>query len=327
MRAIRRAGRTEVALTRRQTLLTGAAALGATAAAPVRSGLGVQLFSFSALLAQGEPGLMQAMETARRIGFESVEPPGLRGVAPEVVRRRAEALGLGIPSFHMGNDQVLAVRTPGLSIQDAQDIVYTPEGVVQVARVNLPLARDLGCRWAVIAAAGRSNFRSRETVLRLCDAFNSSAKLAAAQGLGLSYHMHAPDFAPVDGVAPFQTIIEQTDPAIRYQLDVCWAAAGGTDPAALIRDHAARLVSLHLKDLAADRRTPTLPGEGVLDFRAIHDAARLIHDPLFYVERDGPPSRDQTRDVQQAFSALSPFDWRMTATRHARLSERFHPCV
>ncbi len=116
-------------------------AFGATPRYP----LGVQFFAFSGGGALDWDRFSGAMATARKIGFDGLQLAGLMGHAPERIRKRAEELGLAMRSMHMGNDQVRAFRAPGGSIGDAQDATYTPLGMVQVARVNLPLARDLGC--------------------------------------------------------------------------------------------------------------------------------------------------------------------------------------
>jgi sugar phosphate isomerase/epimerase len=276
---------------------------------PARYPLGIQFFSFNSLASTGWDGFAASMKTARDIGYDSIELPGLMGQPADKIRVHAEALGLGLHSFHMGNDQVRAARKPGESIPDVQDVIYTPAGVVEVARINLPIARDLGCTWGVIAASGRSNFTSRESVLRLGDSFNQANKLAHDMGMRLSYHMHAPDFVNVDDFVPFDLLVANTDASIRYQLDVCWAAAAGRNPAELIRNHHQRIVSLHLKDLAANRTQSATAGDGILDFADIHAASALIKEPLFYVERDGAPGIDPVREASRAFDYLRPLGW------------------
>jgi sugar phosphate isomerase/epimerase len=281
----------------------------ASSPAPRRYPLGIQFFTFNALASSGWDGFSSAMQAARDIGYDSIELPGLMGQPAAKVRARATELGLALRSFHMGNDQMRAARKPGQSIQDVQDLVYTPAGILDIARINLPLARDLGCTWGVIAASGRSNFKSREGILTLCDSFNRANRLAREFGLHLSYHMHAADFISVEGFVPFDLLVENTDASIRFQLDVCWAAAAGTDPAALIRSHHRRIVSLHLKDLAANRTESATAGDGILDFSQIHAASAAIEHPLFYVERDGGPGVDPIKEARRAFDYLQPLGW------------------
>jgi sugar phosphate isomerase/epimerase len=271
--------------------------------------LGIQFFTFGALATGGWEGFSRAMQTAQEIGYVSLELAGLMGQSVDPIRSRAKELGLALHSFHMGNDQVRAARLPGETIQDVQDRIYTPEGVVEVARVNLPIARALGCTWGVVAAAGRSNFANRAKVLRLCDAFNEAGKMARAMSMELSYHMHPRDFETVDGISPFDLMIQNTDTAIRFQVDVCWAAAAGINPADLINTHSARIVSLHLKDLAANRTESATAGDGVLDFDAIRRAATRLKSPLFYVERDGGPNIDPVAEARKAFQFLTTHGW------------------
>jgi inosose dehydratase len=71
-------------------------------------------------------------------------------------------------------------------------------------------------------------------------------------------------------------------------IDVAHVAAGGGDPASVIRRYADRLVYVHLKDL--DRATTTFRplGEGDLDLDAIIDAViDAGYDDWITVELDG----------------------------------------
>jgi sugar phosphate isomerase/epimerase len=274
-----------------------------------RAPLGLQFFTLASVASGGWVQYSAAMELAKKIGFESLELAGLSGYKPDLIRRRAEELGLGLHSLHMGNDQQRAFMAPGdVGVANAQDAVYTPLGVVQVARINLPLARDLGCEWGIIAASGHSNFATVDSIRRLCDAFNRSNELAHQIGLKLSYHMHAPDFEPVEGRMPFEVMIENTDSSLRYQLDVCWALAGGKDPAELINQYSSRLVSFHLKDLTKDKKAAT-PGDGTVDFAGIFSACQKVSSPLFYLERDGAPGLDPVQEATRGYRYLHGLGW------------------
>ena len=274
-----------------------------------RPSLGLQFFTLAPIASGGWDQYSAAMEIAKKIGFDSLELAGLSGYKPDLIRRRAEELGLGLHSLHMGNDQQRAFMAPGdVGVANAQDAVYTPLGVVQVTRINLPLARDLGCEWGVIAASGHSNFATVDSIRRLCDAFNKSNELAHQIDLKLSYHMHAPDFEPVEGRMPFEVMIENTEPSIRYQLDVCWARAGGKDPVELINRYSSRLVSFHLKDLTKDKKVAT-PGDGTVDFASIFSASQKVSSPLFYLERDGAPGLDPVQEATRGYNFLHSLGW------------------
>jgi sugar phosphate isomerase/epimerase len=87
-------------------------------------------------------------------------------------------------------------------------------------------------------------------------------------------------------------IVENTDPSIRYELDVYWSTLGGGDgdAVATINKFGNRLALFHLKDMAKGDKKIATPGEGIFDFAAIKKAAvAKVQNPYFFVERDGAP--------------------------------------
>jgi sugar phosphate isomerase/epimerase len=275
--------------------------------------LGIQFFTFNALATQGWEKFSDAMGIARGLGYEAIQFAGLMGHSPELIRKRAAELGLALRTMHIGNDQARAFRAPGGPISEAQDAVYTPTGIVQVARVNVPLARDLGCEWAVVAASGPTNMQSLDNVRRMCDALNAANEIARKAGIGLSYHGHGPDYRTLQGQNVFELMLANTDAAIRYELDVAWVAAGGADPVALIEKHAARIVSFHLKDWNKSTGKAGTPGDGDIDFAGIYRAAARIDRPIFNVECEGGQGVDLTREARRSLEHLRPLGWTLTA--------------
>ena len=213
----------------------------------VRYPLGIQLF---ALIGRDLPRTWEkysgAIETVAGMGYEFIEPAGLWGFDPRTIRKKAEESGLRVRSLHMGFDQMndLPVET---TLAQAREVVYASENIVSVARTTVPVARDLGCEWGVIASSATSRLANlADSIRRLCDAFNEASVIAERSGLKFGYHMHSIDFTPVDGMLPYELLLEQTDAAVRYELDVCWAEAGGVNPAAFIGKYPKKIVSFHL---------------------------------------------------------------------------------
>jgi sugar phosphate isomerase/epimerase len=274
--------------------------------------LGIQFFTFNALAILGWDKFSEAMGLARGLGYEAIQFAGLMGHSPDRIRRRAAELGLALRTMHIGNDQVRAFRAPGGPIGEAQDAVYSPIGIVQLTRVNVPLARDLGCEWVVIAASGPTNVQSLDHVRRMCDAINAANEIARNAGIGLSYHGHGPEYRSLQGQNVFEFMLAHTDPTVRYELDVAWVAAGGADPVALIEKHAARIVSFHLKDWSRAGKAVTV-GDGDIDFAGIYRAAARIHRPIFNVECEGGPGVDLTREARRSLEHLRPLGWTLTA--------------
>ena len=98
---------------------------------------------------------------------------------------------------------------------------------------------------------------------RVCD-------IADRHGLRAAYHPH------------LTTIVEHEDQVDRilglsrigFCPDTAHLVAGGADPAALIRRHAARVVHVHLKDWHPDTRRFMPLGRGIVDLDGVLDALR-----------------------------------------------------
>lgn len=271
--------------------------------------LGVQFFMIvgRAGAEMGWAKYSAAMETVRKIGYEAVELAGFSGYKPEDIHKKAMELGLKIPSVHCGFDQALGfMPPPPFSVEDlalAQDATYTPIGVVQIIRAMAAPVRDVGAKYAVIAGSGKLNTSDLDHVMRFADAMNQANKLAHEKGLILSFHPHTPEFTPVQGKVPFDVLIANTDPSIKYELDIYWSTLGGGDgdPVAVINRYASRIALFHLKDIDKDKKVAT-PGEGTFDFAAIKKAAEKCDHPYFFVERDG--ASDPTDAATRSYNYL-----------------------
>ena len=283
--------------------------VGTSAGAEARAPLGVQFFTFVGRKGaeMGWDKYASNLEVVRRIGYDGVELAGLSGYAPDAIRRQAETLGLEVPSVHIGFDQVFPFLPPQPwgpeTFTQAQDAVYTPVGVVQLARALCGPVRDVGARFAVIAGGGKLNFTTVENVLRFADALNKANQIARDKGLALSFHPHSPEFTPIEGgKVPFELIVANTDASIRYELDVYWSLLGsGELPQETIRRFAPRLALFHLKDMDKNRQIAT-PGDGTMDFAAIRIAAQQVQSPYFFVERDG--ASDPVETARRSYAAL-----------------------
>lgn len=299
----------------RRTVLAGMAAAAvslskAGAQPPAALPLGVQFYTFNSYAGQGWDKFSEAMTIARSIGYEGIEFAGVFGHSPEKIRRRAEELGLHTRSYHLGNDIVRAFTAPGPGgIAEAQDATYTPLGVVQVCRATLGVARDLGCEWAGLGAIGRSNFTSIDAVRRMAEAFNTCGDMAQKAGMKFFYHNHAIDFKPIDNRVPFDILIDETSPNVRFEFDTGWAGTEGADPLVTLAKHGDRIDLVHLRDSTAAGAT-AVPGDGVIDFARVMSAVRkLPKPPVFYMEGNGRPQAEAVAEATRAYGYLHRLGW------------------
>lgn len=173
-----------------------------------------------------------------------------------------------------------------VSVYSGANFVYADVLPDEMARVRraCELARQFGAtRLVVGGGARRATGTPEEDYDRLAAALDGVTDLAAEHGLEASYHPH------------LTTIVESPDELDRLMArtrigfcpDTAHLAAGGGDPAALIRRYPERLKHVHLKDIDLATTTFVPLGRGDLDFddilRAVTEAG---YDSWLMVELD-----------------------------------------
>jgi sugar phosphate isomerase/epimerase len=232
--------------------------------------VGLQLWSLRSYLPKDLPGTLKAV---RAMGFREVEGAGLWGRTAADLRAALDAAGLRCQSVHMGYERL------------RDDLAGA-----------LAEARTMGATWVVCPWIPHTKVVVRDDIGRAADLFNRAGRAAAAAGLRFGYHCHGYEFVPSAEGTLFDTLATTTDPKqVEFQIDVFHAFHGGADPARLIARHAARVSSLHLKDLrkgvkvtagtavgTPDEDVPV--GTGQLDMPAILRAAVAAGTALYFVE-------------------------------------------
>jgi sugar phosphate isomerase/epimerase len=284
--------------------------------------LGVGLFTIPTLLEKDFAGTMKLLAS---IGYKEIETfgpyswsatvaqerwkvvsqslafkgSGYFGLTPSAVRRILDDQGLTSPSMHT----------------DLESLRTRLEPMAEAARV-------LGQRYVVLPSIPASERKSLDGYRRMADEFNEIGARAAKQGVRFKYHNHGYGLAPIDGIVPFDMLVERTDPAVvDLQMDLYWMTAGGADPIAYLQRYKGRYKSLHIKDMVKRVRfagdggdssqwIALFPfvadaGRGVLDLPGILSAAKRLGVEHVFLERDQTPTPDATlRDSYAYLSSL-----------------------
>ncbi len=231
---------------------------------------GVQLYSLRTLLAKDVP---DSLALIKQIGYTTVEAAGFYGVPVPEFRRNLRQAGLQCPGMHGG---------PVERFQNHFDQI-------------LAEARALEVRYVLCSWVDWSGYHTHDDVKRLAAAFNQFGKKFSQAGLHFGFHNHDGEFRMVAGRPLFDTLVENTDPAlVQFEMDVFWVRHGGQDPVAYMRKYPKRFSMLHLKDMrpgtpigvgttATDEDTVPL-GRGNLDIAAILREARAIGIQRYFVE-------------------------------------------
>jgi inosose dehydratase len=188
---------------------------------------------------------------------------------PEVLTELFAATGVELVSVYTGANFVYA------------DVL--PDEMHRI-RSACELATTFGAsRLVVGGGARRASGTTPEDYDRLGKALDSVADLAAEHGLDASYHPHLSTI--VESPDELDRLMERT--RIGFCPDTAHLAAGGGDPAELIRRYADRLRHVHLKDIALETLQFLPLGQGDLDFpdivRAVQEAD---YDSWLVVELD-----------------------------------------
>jgi inosose dehydratase len=195
-------------------------------------------------------------------------------------------------------DTLAATGVELVSVYSGANFVYADVLPDEMARLRkaCELARQFGAsRLVVGGGARRAMGTPEEDYGRLGAALDAVVDLAAEHGLEASYHPH------------LSTIVESPDELDRLMTrtrigfcpDTAHLAAGGGDPAMLIRRYPERLQHVHLKDIDLATGTFLPLGQGDLDFDDILGAvAEAGYDSWLVVELDS--SEGAPRDAAAA---------------------------
>jgi sugar phosphate isomerase/epimerase len=244
--------------------------------------ISIQLYSLRAL----EP-LEARLALVAGLGYRFVEPSGALIAEPERLKAGLAAHGLSAPSAHVG--------MPALR-----------DGASAAAR----LCRDLGVQ-TIFAPAPPPDERDRDLRgwRRFARELREIGRAVTGEGIAFGWHNHHFEFVARDGLMPMQVILDEA-PEILWQMDIAWLIRAGEDPLVWLARYAGRVVSCHIKDMAApgaaaDEDGWADVGYGRLDWSTLLPAIRAAGIRLYVLEHDRPA--DPARFAGRSLATLS--DW------------------
>jgi sugar phosphate isomerase/epimerase len=242
--------------------------------------IGVQLYTVRDEIAKDLDGSLARIAA---IGYREVE---LAGYASHSVARFRAALdrhGLVAPSSHIAIERIR-------------------DELPQV----LEEAHELGHRY-VICPNIADEKEGLDGYRKTADILNHAGEIASRSQVSIGYHNHESELAPIEGLRPFDVLLDRTEPSlVSMEMDVFWLVAGGGDPFAYFRKYPGRFRMLHVKDMDA---TPTHGmtdvGSGTIDWSAIFVANPEIEH--YFVEHDF--ARDPFSSISASYRYLSKLEF------------------
>jgi sugar phosphate isomerase/epimerase len=211
--------------------------------------IGVQLFSIPKILEKDFSGTMKMVS---QIGYKEIEfyGPYPFSAAEDKQRWKAVTPSLGFSgSGYFG----LTVKEVKKVLDDNGLTSPSMHTGLSTLRSNMnemnEAANVLGQKYVVLPSANTEP--NLDGYKRLADDFNAIGSQAEKAGLRFAYHNHGNGLKEIEGIIPFDLILERTDPKLVYlQMDIFWMTAGDVDPVAYLDKYPARFRLMHIKDMA-----------------------------------------------------------------------------
>ena len=270
---------------RREFLATGVSAVAWTAGWPRRGPTSARLcFGYAAITWGGKD--VQAIDEIAALGFRGIQ---LRQSAVATWGDRPQELKQLLADRHL---TLVALSSGDVSLDPAAEQAE----LAQHTR-NARFVRDVGGRYLqVIDQRPRDRAPTGDDFRRMGRLLTEIGRRSADLGIPLGYHNHVGALG--ESPAEIAQVLDAADPRfVRFLLDTAHLQRAGGDPAQAVRQHAGRLLFLHLKDLDASGQFVEL-GRGKVNMPAVFAALDEIgFDGWGVVELDSVP--DATRTAQE----------------------------
>ncbi len=178
-------------------------------------------------------------------------------------------------------------RSQHKAIMDEAESVVTRLGQLGGRRLGITVGAPQGAKVRKTA----QQFDDQADILR------QLMELCASHDVVANLHNHTYEVA--DDQYDLRNTLERI-PDMKLGPDLGWLQEAGIDPVTFIRQHAQRLVFLHLRDHSADGSFAEVMGEGVMDYTAIGKALHDVNFTGYAVIELSTPSKQQTRPLRDS---------------------------
>jgi sugar phosphate isomerase/epimerase len=226
------------------------------------------------------------LKKVKALGYDGVEFAGLYGRKAAEVSAMTSAIGLVPLSAHVPITEMLA----------------DPDGTMEEYR-------RIGCEFIAVPWLDEARRPGNAQYGSTVEEIKQLAGCARRHGLQLLYHNHDFEFVKIGGEYALDLLYESI-PELMTEIDTCWVAVAGEDPARYVEKYAGRSPVVHLKDYYLPGKKPEKMyeligaetkgskddgvfefrpvGYGMQDFQRIMAAAEKAASRWFVVEQDMP---------------------------------------
>ncbi|MCD4746966.1 MAG: sugar phosphate isomerase/epimerase [Bacteroidales bacterium] len=227
--------------------------------------IGIQLYTLRNQVKDDFTGTLQKIAA---IGYNAIEAAGYAngkfyGYPPKEYKKFIEDIGLIPQSSHTA-----------VSIENIDKVIED--------------TLEAGMSYLVLPYLSEDKRRTIGEYKKTAEEFNKIGERCKNSGLQFAYHNHAFEFEKMDGIIPYDILLEQTDQEfVTMQLDLYWMVFGGYEPIDYFGKYPGRFGLWHVKDMDnTEERESTEIGKGVIDFKKIFAAKKKAGMKYFYLEQE-----------------------------------------
>ena len=209
--------------------------------------IALQLFSINNI--SREDGLRETLKKAAELGYDSVEFAGYFGLTIDELKEELAKNNLTVTGAHIG--------------------------VAEFEERYEETVAGLKALGAYCVCIPHATFDSAQGWADFGRKLNEIGKKLRADGILFGYHNHAHEFVEYDGKRAIDILLENSEPEnVFFEFDTRHCAIAKVDPVEYARKYKGRIPVLHARD--TDMTNDTAVGSGVVDFKAVVDAAEGI---------------------------------------------------
>ena len=243
--------------------------------------ISVQLYTVRDLTAKD---FAATVKQVAAIGYKSVEMAGYGNLKSAAEAKKAlDDAGLSVDGTHAPIDQLEK----------------------EVARI-MDENQALGSKLIICPFMPEARRKNADGWKAVAKSLNQAGRACHERGIDFAYHNHSFEFQKFDGKTGLDILFEDSEPhLVKAEIDVYWVKHGGEDPVARINQLGDRVIALHLKDMApGDDKKFAEVGAGILDFKAILEAAKKHGVRYGAVEQDNTYGKDPLAAIKTSYENL-----------------------
>lgn len=228
--------------------------------------LGAQMYT-AREFTKDAAGLLQSLQTVKAMGYKAVQLSGHGADIP--VSQIADFLqetGLVCGATHVGFDR----------LQNDFDAV-------------VKMHKAWNCIYPGVGSMPEQYRSSEEGFVAFAKDASEIARRFEDEGMHFIYHNHQFEFQRFGGKTGMDILLENSDPALQFELDTYWVQTGGADILQWIKKVEGRMDVVHFKDMTINRQSQQEMaeiGSGNMNWDAIIAACRQIGVKWYFVEQD-----------------------------------------